>query len=270
MRFVPRQPREGINVSDVHPLAEAGALIVGLSLIFAAIVLALLFFVEFVLLFVSPGAEADIFLDWTPDDLVSVTEDDSRVVETQALVARLTAHWPDSPYTFRVEVSDDEDPNAIALPGGLIIVTTALLDSVETENELAFVLGHELGHYRNRDHIRMLGRSIVTGIVFAVLHSTEGDVSLGFTISDLALRGFSRNQESDADSFGLQIVYDEYGHVDESWRFFDRMIDDDHKATGLLNYLSTHPATDERVEDLKSYARSRGWPLTGAITGLSW
>lgn len=270
MKFIPRQPREGINVSDVHPLAEAGALIAGLSLIFVVIGLALLFVVDVVLLFVSPETEADLFSSWTPDDLVSITADDTRVVETRELVNRLATHWPDSPYTFRLEVSDDEDPNAMAFPGGLIIVTTALLDSVETENELAFVLGHELGHFRNRDHIRTLGRSVVLGIFFSTLNASEGSVSLGFTISDLTLRRFSRDQESNADSFGLQIVNAEYGHVDESWRFFSRMIEDDHATSGLFSYLSTHPATDDRIEELKSYARTRGWPLMGPVSDLRW
>ena len=115
MRFVARKPREGINVSDTHPLAEAGTLVVGLSLLFMAVVLALVFIVELVLLYVSPETEAELFSNWTPDDLVSIVADDERLIETRALAARLADHWPDSPYTIRVEISDSEVPNAMAL-----------------------------------------------------------------------------------------------------------------------------------------------------------
>lgn len=270
MKFIPRKPREGINVSDVHPLTEAGTLVLGLSAIFAAIVLALVFFVDLVLAFVSTETEVQIFSTWTPDDLISTEADDVRESETRALVERLARHWPDSPYKFRLEVSESETPNAMALPGGLIIVTTALLDRVGTENEFAFVLGHEFGHFRNRDHIRQLGRGVALGILFAALRFSEGGGSFGIGIADLTMRGFSRKQESDADSFGLEIVYAEYGHVDESWRFFDRTIRDDYGNSDLVTYFSTHPSRGDRIENLKFYARQHGWPLTGPTTPLTW
>jgi Zn-dependent protease with chaperone function len=270
VKFIPKKPREGINVSDVHPLTEAGTLVLGLSAIFVVIVLAVVFFVDLVLTFVSTETEAKLFSTWTPDDLISIKADDDRDSQTRALVERLARHWPDSPYTFRLEVSESEVPNAMALPGGLIIVTTALLDRVETENELAFVLGHEFGHFRNRDHIRQLGRGIALGILFAALSSNEGGGSFGISIADLTMRRFSREQESDADSFGLEIVYAEYGHVNESWGFFDRMIRDDYGIPDLVTYFSTHPSGGDRIVDLKFYAQQRGWPLTGPITRLTW
>ncbi len=270
MRFVARKPREGINVSDTHPLVEAGTLAVGLSLLFVAVVLALVFIVELVLLYVSPETEAELFSNWTPDDLVSIVDDDERLIETRALAARLADHWPDSSYTFRVEISDSEVPNAMAFPGGLIIVTTALLDRVETDNELAFVLAHELGHFHNRDHIRMLGRTVILSIFFAAVTASEGGVGLGINIADLTLRGFNRDQESAADDFGLEIVHAEYGHVNASWRFFDRLIDDDLGVSGLATYLATHPSADDRIDDLQLRAQTRGWLLNGTLTELAW
>ena len=90
------------------------------------------------------------------------------------------------------------------------------------------------------------------------------------TIADLMLRGFSRKQESQADSFGLEIVYAEYGHVDESWRFFDRFDQSPNIASDLLAYSSTHPAGDGRIDDIKFHARVNGWPLAGEITPLNW
>ena len=164
MRYVAKKPREGINVSDVHPLVEAGTLIAGLTAIFIAIALLLIFLIEIALYFVTAETEARLFADWLPEDLVTISPSDDRLYETQMLVNRLAEHWADSPYTFRVEVDDSGAANAMALPGGLIIVTQGLLDEVESENELAFVLGHELGHYRNRDHLRALGRGIVLAL----------------------------------------------------------------------------------------------------------
>ena len=270
MRFVSKRPREGINVSDVHPLAEAATLIAGLSAIFVMIALAIVFFVELALFYISVDVEEKIFSGWIPDGLVSVTDDDVRTEDAQRLLDRLARHWPESPYTFRMELMESKVPNAMAIPGGLIVVTTGLLDSVESENELAFVIGHEIGHFRNRDHIRQLSRVAAFGLLWTAMRSSEGGGTLGITVADLTLRGFSREQESDADSFGLHLVYSEYGHVNESWRFFDRMDQEAHSSDELLVYASTHPVPGERIEDLRFLARANGWPLKGSLTPLTW
>ena len=269
MRFVARKQKEGINVSDVHPLVEAGTLILGLTAIFIAIVLLLVFLIEVALYFVPVETEAELFADWLPEDLVTISPSDDRLHETQTLVDRLARHWADAPYLFRVEIGDSDAANAMALPGGLIVVTRGLLDEVQSENELAFVLGHELGHFRNRDHLRALGRGIVFSMFFAVI--TGNDVSgIGINVADITLRGFNREQESDADEFGLAIVYAEYGHVDEAWRLFERWEHEQERTPDLLSYLATHPYAGDRVEHLKFLAEREKWPGRGEITPLKW
>ena len=185
------------------------------------------------------------------------------------MINRLAFHWQDAPYEFRVEIDDSQIANAMALPGGLIIVTEGLLDQVESENELAFVLGHELGHFRNRDHLRALGRGLVLALFFSV--TTGSDVSgLSIKVTDVALRGFSRGQESEADEFGLALVYTHYGHVDEAWRLFERWDEEDDSLLDVVPYLSTHPATDNRIEDLEQQAAREHWPVEGTATELDW
>lgn len=270
MRYVPRKPREGINVSDEHPLVEAGTLIVGLGLIFALIALALIFMVEVVLYFVPAETEVELFSAWTPDDLQSVDDKDPRRDSTQALVDRLAVHWSDSPYQFRVEINDDELSNAMAFPGGLIVVTSGLLEQAESENELAFILGHELGHFRNRDHIRALGRGVVMGILFAAISGNDGGANLGTSIADLTLRSFNRGQETSADEFGLEVVFKEYGHVAGAWHFFERVKDDDRESSEFITYVSTHPSPIDRIEKILERAAANGWSITGPLTENAW
>lgn len=269
MRFVARQPKEGINVSDTHPLVEAGTLVVGLTAIFVIIALVLVFLVEVALYFVSVEDEARLFDGWLPEDLVTVSHNDARLLETQNLVDRLALHWPDTPYEFRVEIDDSGEANAMALPGGLIIVTQGLLDQVESENELAFVLGHELGHFKNRDHLRGLGRGVALSMFFAVV--TGNDVAgIGIKAADVTLRGFGRQQETSADEFGLSMVYAEYGHVNEAWRLFERWDVRDNSFMDLVTYLSTHPETGDRIADMQRYAEKKGWQADGEVTPLRW
>lgn len=269
MKYIARKPREGINVSDVHPLAEAATLVVGLTLLFVAIALLLIFLIEAVLYFVPAETEARVFDDWMPEDLVVAEVVDERRQGLQDLVDRLAGHWADAPYDFRVEIDESGAANAVALPGGLIVVTQGLLDQVESENELAFVLGHELGHFRNRDHLRALGRGVVISMFFVVI--TGGDVAgLGIKATDLTLRGFNREQESKADAFGLAIVHAEYGHVNEASRLFERWDEEHDSASALMSYLSTHPQPGDRAERLREIAERDGWPANGEVRKLNW
>lgn len=270
MKFTPREPREGVNVSKEHPLVEAGTLIAGLGLIFVAILLLLIFLVEIALYFVPEEKEVAMFSAWLPEDISTVAHDDPRLVQLEGLVERLSGHWPDTKYRFWVEISDSSEMNAMALPGGLIIITTGLLDSVRSENELAFVVGHELGHFRNRDHIRGLGRGVVLAMLLAAMGSGQGGDVLTYPVADLTLKSFSRRQESAADRFALELVHAEYGHVAETWAFFERIGKSDGSSPRLTDYLQTHPQPGRRVEAIIEHAGERGWSINGSVTTLEW
>lgn len=268
MKFIPRKVRDDVNVSPEHPLVEATTLVVGLGLIFAVILVALLFLVDLLLWFVPPEKEIRMFDAWLPEDIATVSVNDPRLETLEVLLARLARHWPESEYPFRVEIDESPEANALAYPGGLIVVTAGLIEQAESENELAFILGHELGHFHNRDHIRGLGRGAVLLILFTAISSSDNSAAMGSSIANLTLSGFSRGQEAKADRFGLQLVHAEYGHVADAWRFFSRI--DDAEDSLLQKYLSTHPPPGNRIEKLADYAREQGWSAQGGVTPLDW
>ena len=268
MKFIPRKARDDVNVSPEHPLVEATTLVVGLGLIFVVVMVALLFLVDLLLWFVPPEKEIRMFDAWLPEDIATVAVDDPRLETLEVMLARLSRHWPDAKYPFRVEIDESSEPNAMAYPGGLIVVTSGLIEQADSENELAFILGHELGHFRNRDHIRGLGRGAVILILFTAISSSDNSAAIGSSIANLTLSGFSRSQEAKADRFGLELVHAEYGHVADAWRFFSRI--DDARRGLLQSYLSTHPPPRNRIERLSDYARENGWSTTGSVTPLDW
>ena len=268
MRFVARAPREGINVTDEHPLKEATILTVGLSAALALISLLIFSFVDIVVFFISPATEAKIFSDWTYADTLYIDYEDEVVPSLKALTERIASQWPESTYQFRLGILDDTKPNAIALPGGTILITRGLLDEVGSENELAFVIAHELGHFRNRDHLRMLGRGFSLGLVLAVLTGSDAGM-LSSGIINIATFSFSQRQELEADEFALELVYSEYGHVAEATRFFERLQENRSSFEGIAGYFSTHPAPADRIERLRASAQSQGWPASGGTTPLT-
>jgi len=267
MKFTPRTPREGINVSDVHPLAEAATLIAGLSAILVAIALVIVFFVDLVILFLPPKLEARLFQNLVAEQLLSAEYDTPQARALQGRVDSLAEQWPDNPYQFRAGILLAEQPNALALPGGIILVTNTLLQQAESENELAFIIGHEIGHFKNRDHIRQLGRAALLGLLAAALLGQNVD-SLSGSVVGLTMGGFSRSQESAADEFGLQLVHGTYGHVAHAWRFFERVAEREGDLGPFASFAASHPSPGDRIERMARLAERNGWPLNGPATGL--
>jgi predicted Zn-dependent protease len=160
--------------------------------------------------------------------------------------------------------------NAAALPGGSVLVTTGLLDAVASENELAFVLAHELGHFAGRHHLRRLGRRAVYGLALAALTGSGGAAGdLGALTGELTSRGFDRDQEREADAFGLGLLAAEYGHVDGASELFDHLGAGTPQVEQVVAYFSTHPAGRDRIDALLAEATKQGWSSAGELRPLA-
>jgi len=158
---------------------------------------------------------------------------------------------PEQRPTPHVHYLPDETVNALALPGGDIIVYEGLLAQAKSENEIAFVLGHELGHVVHRHALKRLGRSLLitlgSQIVFAQQSSVHQWVNSTFSGAEMT---YSRAQEAEADQVGLRLLVKHYGHAGGATDFFERLAQK--KELPLFSdYLSTHPAPEKRVHWLQ-------------------
>jgi Zn-dependent protease with chaperone function len=210
--------------------------------------------------------EARLFSGWFDRGAEDDEADAPRERSLAQLLNRMAGNWPDNSYVFEIAIWDETEPNAVALPGGVIAVTNGLLESVESENELAFVLGHELGHFHNRDHLRGLGRGIAFSLLLVAVGVGGGGsaVQLASLAGQFAQRDFSRDQEIEADRFGLALLAAEYGHVSGAAAFFEHLPERDGTLEGgLASYFSTHPVNTERIQALHAAASEMGWELRG-------
>lgn len=271
MSFDPGLPDDRVNVSPAHPLREAALLVGGLvgAVVVLAVVMALA--IDLLVPHLPPRFETKLFGAAWLAPAEDCGEPDPEAARLQDLVDRLARHWPENPYALRARVWQTEEVNAFALPGGWIAVTTGLLEQTASENELAFVVAHEIGHVRNRDHLRGLGRGVAFGLVLTALDAggAGSAVYLASLAGDLAQRGFDRDQELDADAFGLELVAAEYGHVAGAADFFRKAPESGGRlGQNVQSYLSTHPLHEDRIEALTALAADRGWPTQGALVPL--
>lgn len=179
---------------------------------------------------------------------------------TRELVAAAEAQYPDAPMpdSWEVAVFDNATPNAFALPGGKIGVHTGLLRVADNEAQLAAVIGHEIAHvmagHGNERMTQQLG--LKAGMMLVGLF-TESEIAedqiqqvlgvgaqLGITLP------FSRAHEEEADLMGLKIMSRAGFEPGQSVRLWQNMA----QASGAqpLEFLSTHPNHDSRIEALQS------------------
>ncbi len=156
------------------------------------------------------------------------------------------------PDQWEFAVIEDESPNAFALPGGKIGVHTGLFKIVETEDELAAVIGHEVahltqGHHRqrsNRDALVQLG----VGLLGMAFNLDQGTAQLAGNAAMLGLvLPYGRDQESQADEVGLAYMaragYNPQAAVD-LWRKFED------EGGAPPEFLATHPSSGRRAATL--------------------
>jgi predicted Zn-dependent protease len=248
------------NVSPEHPLAEAGTLLAGLALVGLGLLAAAWLAVEAAVRWLPVSTEQRIF---------SSEDAEAGPAALDALLRRLARHWPENEYALAVGVVEADEPNAFALPGGHLLVTRGLLEQAGSENELAFVLGHELGHLAGRDPLRALGRGLLVSLAFAALGGAEG-AGVAATAAELGELRFSREQERAADRFALALVAAEYGHVAGAADFLRRQADSagEGGAARTVSWLLTHPLSADRAEALVRLAAERGWPAGGELAPI--
>jgi predicted Zn-dependent protease len=117
------------------------------------------------------------------------------------------SHRPGLEYHFTIV--DSTQVNAFALPGGYIYITRGMLAYLNSEAELAAVLGHEIGHVTARHSVRQQSTSAVTGILGAVLAAStgiQGADSLTSLASTAIVRGYGREHELEADRLGAEYL----------------------------------------------------------------
>jgi Zn-dependent protease with chaperone function len=259
VKFTARQPGINVNVSPTHPLKDFAILAGGLLAIVVGVYLALGLAVDLIVPRLSMDLEKKL-----AGAFVGRLVENEDVADTtqslQSLVDRLQDRCAPLPYTITVHVTESDAVNAAALPGGHMVVFTGLLAEMASENELAFVLAHELGHYANRDHLRGMGRALVLMTASTLLlgadNSINSMIGQGMALTELS---FSRKQERQADEFALETLYCHYGHVADATSFFSK-IPEDGDPGRFGHYFASHPENRRRISHLEDLAQARGYP----------
>ncbi|HEY0927117.1 M48 family metallopeptidase [Brevundimonas sp.] len=164
-------------------------------------------------------------------------------------------------WEYSLFVSDA--PNAFVLPSGKIGVTTSLLALVRNDDQLAAVLGHEVGHVVARHAAERYSTSAATSVVLSGVQGVAGDYgqaagAIGGLGAQLGvLLPFSRRDELEADRLGVDYMHAAGFRPSESialWRLMQQQ-----RQGSTPEFASTHPSDSTRIAQLEQYIASRGW-----------
>jgi len=265
MKFTPKEIPDNVNVSKTHPLIEFFWLVGGLVLVVGIVFFTLGLLTDLAVSRTSPKIET-----WLGKYLAIDMQGEANPALQRRLDALLATLPEDSPlheYEFTVSLINSDTVNAMAIPGGRIAVFRGLIEKVESENELAMVLYHELGHFAHRDHLRGLGRGLGLTVGTALLFGSDSGAADLVAKTLLSFQAdYSQDQESAADSFALDRLAEHYGHAGGATDFFNRLVGPaSSQAEHIAYILASHPHPQDRIDAINSLIQEHGYSVETAI-----
>jgi beta-barrel assembly-enhancing protease len=159
-----------------------------------------------------------------------------------------------TPYQYDFHLlADPEVVNAFALPGGQVFITTALITRFETEDELAGVLGHEIGHVVARHGAERIAKQELTQGLTGAAVIASGDYNTAQAaqmIAGLVNMSYGRDQELESDDLGVRFMM-QAGYDPEALISVMEILE---KASGgqrQPEFMSTHPSPENRVQKIR-------------------
>ena len=173
--------------------------------------------------------------------------------EGDAALAKLLAAVDPADEKVRAGVANIDMVNAVALPGGQVMLFDGLVQDAETPEELAGVLGHEVGHVRERHVMTALLRQFGFSILLSGANSSVGE-----TVFGLAAMGYSRDAEREADQFARDRMAESNVSPLGAAQFFERIGGkSDGEANAVIGWVSSHPDPTERAKAYRAAARGK-------------
>ncbi len=162
--------------------------------------------------------------------------------------------------------------NAFATFGGNIIFFQGMLDLLDSEDEVAMVLAHEMSHIKHRDAAKGLVQALWLLVLSLGLQGGEGLVG---NVTDLGVAGYSRAQEEAADLQAVRALGKLYGNISGATGFFRVLAEKleyreikDSDPNALPAIMSSHPDTLTRLKKAEAEAKRLGIPVVGVPTPL--
>lgn len=177
-------------------------------------------------------------------------------VKTEILAGGKVHYKDKFPWEIYI-VHDDATGNAFCAPGGYIFVYTGLMKYVHNVDELAGVMAHEIAHADRRHSTDQLTKDVGISLLFSLFLGDDGSF-FGDLATSLFSLNYSRNNEKEADEYGVSYLCETGFVPDASKRFFQRLKEEE--SIEIPTFAGTHPDHGSRVEILENKVKELNCP----------
>lgn len=159
-----------------------------------------------------------------------------------------------TPYEYDFHLlNDPQTVNAFALPGGQVFITAALFNELESEDQLAGVLGHEIGHVVARHGAERIAQQELTQGLTGAAVIASGDYSTAQAaqmIGNLVNMSYGRDQELESDDLGVRFIV-QAGYNPEALIDVMKILERASGGSNQPEFMSTHPSPENRIQKIK-------------------
>ncbi|MFT5787608.1 MAG: Zn-dependent protease with chaperone function [Ascidiaceihabitans sp.] len=192
----------------------------------------------------------------TAGDLVCSNPDGDAALAK--MIARLTNTTP-TDYELNVAVMRHEMVNAFAAPGGQVVLVEGLIKQAKSPDEVAAVLGHEIGHVEARDATRGALRAAGSAGLLSMVFGDFAGGTAAVVIAEYTLNAsYTREAEAEADTYARSMLNAANVSTAGMSDFFGSLGDLESTMPDLPIYLSSHPDTDDRAQRAAEFAQTQG------------
>lgn len=162
-------------------------------------------------------------------------------------------------FTWEVRIiKNDSVLNAFCTPGGYIYVYTGLIKYLDNETQLAGVLGHEIAHADKRHSAKQMAEQYGVNALVDLLIKKDNQKQLAQIGKQLIGLKFSRNDESEADSYSVKYLYPTQYDARGAKYFFEKISSGGQNPSFMKIFMSTHPAPTDRVKNIETQWQQMG------------
>jgi len=198
---------------------------------------------------------------------MGLLDDDPFTSFLKTLGQRLAEESPRKDVSYQFHYVDMAEPNAFALPGGYLYVTRGLLALANSEDELAGVVGHEIGHVAARHSVQTISKRGPFAVVFGIASGITGLFvplvgniigGIGDLTQSLVFSPYSRGQETEADRVGQEMAARagwDPAALSTFLNTLEREVELKSKGSRKPSFFDSHPATPDRVAKTAKHAK---------------
>lgn len=172
---------------------------------------------------------------------------------------------------IKVHIIESDEINAYAMPDAHLVINTALITASDSPEELAGVIGHEIAHIQ-LDHImQKLINQVGLSVLIAATTGQSGSTQISELVKLVSSTAFDRSLEKEADLKSIDYLVNASINPTPFADFMAKLAEKEGDVSGYLDWVSTHPASQERSEYLRQYIAEKSFtPIPHVLHETTW